>query len=62
MHALRNHVPEFLKLYSNIEHFTQQGMEKYNDKASKAYFRSTNPQGIDALEQLFLKQSRVQFL
>lgn len=62
MHALRNHVPEILKLYSNIEHFTQQGMEKYNDKASKDYFRSTNHQGTDALEQLFLKQSRVQFL
>ena len=53
---------KFFKLYSNIEHFTQQGMEKYNDKASKDYFRSTNHQGTDALEQLFLKQSRVQFL
>ena len=62
MHALRNHVPEFLKLYKNIEYFTQRGMEKYNDKASKDYFRSTNHHGASALEQLFLKQNRVQHL
>ena len=35
MHALYAHVPEFLNLYTNIAHYTQQGMEKYNDRASK---------------------------
>ena len=45
MHALYAHVPEFLKLYGNISHFTQQGMEKYNDTASKHYFRSPNITG-----------------
>ena len=59
---LHNHVPEFLKLYKNIEYFTQQSMEKYNDKASKDYFRPTNHHGASALEQLFLKQNRVQRL
>lgn len=28
MHALYAHVPEFLNLYTNIAHHTQQGMEK----------------------------------
>ena len=56
MHALYAHVPQFLQLYSNIAHYTQQGMEKYNDRASKDYFRSTNHRGIDALKQLFLKK------
>lgn len=42
VHAFLNHVPEFLKKYSNIECFTQQGLEKYNDRTSKDYLRSTN--------------------
>ena len=29
MHALYHHIPEFLKLYINIAHFKQRGMEKY---------------------------------
>ena len=29
MHALYHHIPEFLKLYINVAHFKQQGMEKY---------------------------------
>ena len=37
-------------------------MEKYNDRASKDYFRSTNHEGVDALKQLFLKKNRIQFL
>ena len=40
MHALYAHVPEFLSLYGNIEYFTQQGMEKYNDVTSKTFFQS----------------------
>ena len=57
MHALYAHVPEFLKLYENVAHFTQQGMEKYNDTASKDYFRSSNHSGISALKQLLLKKT-----
>ena len=37
-------------------------MEKYNDIASEDYFRSSNHRGIAALEKLFLKKQRVQFL
>ena len=59
MHALHCHVPEFLSLYQNIAHYTQQGLEKYNDRASKDVFRSTNHKEIDALKQLFLKTNRI---
>ena len=59
MHAPHCHVPEFLSLYQNIAHYTQQGLEKYNDRASKDVFRSTNHKEIDALKQLFLKTNRI---
>ena len=35
IHALHAHVPEILKLYKNIAYYTQQGIEKCNDRASK---------------------------
>ena len=62
MHALYHHIPEYLKLYINVAHFNQQGMEKYSNIPSKDYFRSSNHRGIAALEQLFMKKQRVQFL
>ena len=62
MHAFRVHVPEFLQLYKNIANFNQQGLEKYNDQASKDYFRSTNHRNIESLRQLMLKKSRIQYL
>lgn len=62
MHALYAHVPEFVRLYSNISQFNQQGMEKYNDIVSKNYFRSSNHRRIEALKQLMLKKMRIQFL
>ena len=52
MHALCYNVPEFLSLYQNIAYYTQQGLEKYNNTASKDFFRSTNHKGVDALKQL----------
>ena len=62
MHAFRVHVPEFLQLYKNIANFNQQVLEKYNDQASKDYFRSTNHRNIESLRQLMLKKSRIQYL
>ena len=35
IHAFHAHVPEILKLYKNIAYYIQQGIEKYNDRASK---------------------------
>ena len=61
MHALYSHVPKFLKLYKNVAFFNQQGMEKYNDVASKNYFRSSNHRGISALKQLLLKNTEFNF-
>ena len=62
MHALWAHVPDFLRLYSNIANFNQQGLEKYNDEASKCYFQATNHRGQEALHQMILKKNRIQKL
>ena len=62
MHALSQHVPEFLELYGNINCFNQQGLEKYNDQCSKDYFRSSNHRNIEALRQMLLKKTRMQLL
>ena len=62
MHAFFPHVHEFLSLYGNIEYFSQQGLEKYNDLTSKNFFRSTNHRGVSAIQQLFFKRKRVQSL
>ena len=61
-HAFKVHVPEFSELYKNISLFNQQGLEKYNDQASKDYFPSTNHRGIESLKQLLLKKNRIQYL
>ena len=61
IHAFYCHVPQFLRLYGNIDHFNQQGLEKYNDQSSKDYFRSTNHRPQEALNQLLLKKSRIQY-
>ena len=45
MHAMRCHVPSFLRLYRNFAHFDQQGLEEYNDQESRDFFRSTNHKG-----------------
>ena len=62
IYALHAHVPEILKLYKKIAYYTQQGMEKYNDRASKNYFRSKNHRRVTTLTQVFLKKQRIQYL
>ena len=62
IHAMMNHVPEFLWLHGSILPFTQQGLEKYNDITTKMYFRSTNHKGTDALQQIMEKQNRLEYL
>ena len=52
MHAFRWHVPEFIALYGAIAQFTQQGLEKMNDRTTKYFFRSTNQRGVEFLEQV----------
>lgn len=62
MHALVWHVPEFIQLYGSISPFTQQGLEKLNDKTTKDYFRSTNQRGLDSLIQIVNKRNRMEYL
>ena len=50
MHVLRWHVPEFIELYGKISPFTQQSLEKLNDKR------------LDALKQIVMKRSRIEHL
>ena len=62
MHSLVWHVPEFIELYGKISPFTQQGLEKLNDKTTKYFFRSTNQRELDSLKQIVLKRNRVEYL
>ena len=62
MHALRQHVPEFIGMYGKISMFTEQGLEKLNDKTTKDIFRSTNQQGLDSLKQIVMKRNRMEYL
>ena len=61
-HAFSQHIPEFLKLYGNVNYFNQHGLEKYNYQCSKDYFRSTNHRNMEALRQMLLKKNRMQYL
>lgn len=61
MHALVWHVPEFIQMYGTISSFTQQGLEKLNDKTTKDFFRSTNQRGMDALKQIVQKRNRIEY-
>lgn len=62
IHALMNHVSEFMKLHGSILPFTQQALEKYNDITTKDFFRSTNHKGEAALQQIMEKQNRLEYL
>ena len=54
MHTLVYHVPEFIGLYGSLALFSQQSLERLNDRLTKDYFRSTNHHE-DALKALLLK-------
>ena len=56
------HVLEFIEMYDKISIFTQQGLEKLNDKKTKDYFRSTNQHGLDSLKQIVLKGNCMEYL
>ena len=61
IHALMNHVGEFMQLHGSILQFLQHGLEKYNDM-TKEYFRSTSHHGKAALRQIMEKQNRLEHL
>ena len=62
IHAMMNHVSEFMKLHGSILAFTQQGLEKYNDVITKDYFRATSHKGKQALLQIMQKRNRLEHL
>lgn len=62
IHAMMNHVSEFMTLHGSILAFTQQGLEKYNDVVTKDYFRSSNHKGEQALLQIMQKRNRLEHL
>lgn len=62
MHVLVHHIPEALRLHGNLAHFSQQGLEKLNDRVTGWYFRSSNHKGVEALRQIMLKQNRLESL
>lgn len=62
IHAMSNHVGEFMRIHGSILPFTQQGLEKFNDVMTKQYFRATSHQNEKALLQLMQKQNRLEYL
>ena len=62
IHAMSNHVGEFMRIHGSILPFTQQGLEKFNDVVTKQYFRATSHQNDKALVQLMQKHNRLEYL
>ena len=62
IHAMMNHVSEFMKLHGSVLAFTQQGLEKYNDVITKDYSRATSHKGEQALLQIIQKRNRLEHL
>ena len=62
IHAMANHVSEFMRVHGSILPFTQQGLEKYNDMMTKQYFRATCHRNDEALIQIIQKQNRLEHL
>ena len=62
IHALMNHVGEFMKMHGSIIPFTQQGLEKKNNVLIKSHFWSSSHQGEAALWQILEKQNRIEHL
>ncbi len=52
IHAMLNHVGQFVRVHGSILPFTQQGLEKLNDVMTKHYFRATSHQNEKALLQM----------
>ena len=61
IHALMNHVGQFMQIHGSILSFTQQGLEKLNDVVTKNFFHSSCHRD-EALKQLIEKQNRIEHL
>ena len=56
------HVPDFIQMYGCITPFAQHGFDKFNDKTTKNYFRSTIQRRLDALRKIVQKRNRIEYL
>ena len=63
MHIFVYHLPEYLKLYKNINLFNLQGLERLNQVTIKYYHRSTNKHknNFKWLRQLLNKRLRIEY-
>ena len=61
IHAMMNHVSEFMRIHGSIVPFTQQGLEKHNDVMTKIYFRASSHRGLQALRQIIEKRNRIEY-
>ena len=62
IHAFSMHVPEFIKLYGSLLSFTQQGLEKLNDRSTKDFQKASNHRNIDSLKQMLEKRNHIEIL
>ena len=59
-HAMMCHCSQFLQLHGALLQFTQQGLEKYNDRLTKIFFRTVSlciDCGIEIKWHNFLKDA-----
>jgi hypothetical protein len=68
IHEFVFHIPEFLRLYKDVNIFNTEGLEKLNDFTTEDYFKSTNRkfnnenrqiEKIEYIRQLMNKKNRV---
>jgi len=62
IHVLNAHIPTFLERFGSLSFYSQQGLEKFNDEITKAYFKSTNHHTKRALDQIMRKFNRLENL
>ena len=62
MHILQAHIHQIIEKHGSLRTYSQQGAEKFNDIVTMNYFRSTNRNRNDFLNQLVKKANRVELL
>ena len=63
VHSFVFHMPEFLRMYDDINQFNMQGLEKLNDLATQYYHNSTNrnKKANTYITQIIAKRNRIEF-
>ena len=60
MHILANHIVQSVRLNGSVSVFSQQGLEKLNDRVTGYFFRGTNHKNLLALRQVMEKQNCIE--